>query len=140
MPKFSAEPSTRNFSGGSKSITKFAAETSIVKGSSGGSRSNFQGTFSGKNTAVPSSKPAASTTTSVSSTSRSSGIQSFKCGGFGHISKECPNNQVIIVNDDGEYESASEDRVGEEAHGDEDLTGSEFEQGAAIEVTQILSV
>ena len=29
MPKFSAEPSTRNFSGGSKSITKFAAENVI---------------------------------------------------------------------------------------------------------------
>jgi len=53
---------TRNFSGRSKSITKFAAEPSMVKGSSGGSRSNFQGTFSGKNTAVPSSKPATSNT------------------------------------------------------------------------------
>ena len=81
----------------------------MVKTSSGGSRSNFQGTFSGKNTVVPSSKPAASTATSVGSTSRSSGIQSFKCGGLGHISKECPNNQVIIVNDDGKYESASEE-------------------------------
>jgi len=101
MPKFATEPSTRNFSRGSKSIRKFATEPSTVKGSSGGSRSNFQGTFSGKNTVVPSSKPAASTTTSVGSTSRSSGIQSFKCGGFGHICKECPNTQVIIVNDDG---------------------------------------
>ena len=35
------------------SHTKFAAEPSMVKSSSGGSRSNFQGTFSGKNTAVP---------------------------------------------------------------------------------------
>ena len=41
MPKFAAEPSTRNFSGGSKSITKFAAELSTMKDSSGGSRSNF---------------------------------------------------------------------------------------------------
>jgi len=90
MPKFAAEPSTRNFFGGSKSNTKFAAEPSTVKSSSGGSRSNFQGTFSGKNIAVPSSKPTASTSTSVGSTSNSSGIQYFKCGGHGHISKECP--------------------------------------------------
>jgi hypothetical protein len=140
MPKFAAEPSTRTFSRGSKSKTKFAAESSTVKDSSVGSRSIFQGTFSGKNTAVSSSKPAASTTTSVGSTSKSSGIQSFKCGGHGHISKECPNNQVTIVNDDGEYESASEEGVEEEAHGDDDLTSCEFEQGAALEVTQILSV
>jgi len=76
----------------------------------------------------------------VDSTSRSSGIQSFKCGGLGHISKECPNNQVIIVNDDGKYELASEERIEEEAHGDEDLTCCEFEQGATLEMTQILSV
>ena len=45
-----------------------------------------------------------------------------------------------IVNNDGEYESASEEGVEKEAHGDEDLTGCEFEQGAALEMTQILSV
>jgi len=111
-----------------------------VKGSSGGSRSKFQGTFSGKNTTVPISKPAASTITSVGSTSTSRGIKSFKCGDLGHTSKECPNNEVIIVNDDGEYESTCEERIEEEAHGDEDLTGSEFEQGATLEVTQILSI
>jgi len=121
-------------------MPKFAAEPSTVKSSSEGSLSHFQGTFSGKNTAVPSSKPAASNTTSVSSTSKSSGIQCFKCGGRGHVSRECPNNQVIIVNDDGEYESASEEGVEEEVHGDEDLTSCEFEQGAALEVTQNLSV
>jgi len=92
MLEFAAEPSTRNFSARSKSNTKFAAEPSKVKGSSGGSQSNFQGIFSGKNTAVPSSKPAASTTTLVGSNSRSSGIQYFKCRGHGHISKVCPNN------------------------------------------------
>ena len=76
----------------------------------------------------------------MGSTSRSSGIQSFKCGDLGHISKECPNTQVIIVNDDGDLESASEEGIEEEAHGDEDFTSCEFEQGAALEVTQILSV
>jgi len=47
---------------------------------------------------------------------------------------------VIIVNDDGEYESASVGGVEEEAHGDEVFTDCEFEQRAALEVTQILSV
>jgi len=135
---------TRNFSRGSKSITKFAAEPSMVKGSSAGSRSNFQGTFSGKNTVVPSSKPVASNTTSVGSTSKSSEIQCFKCGGRGHVSRECPNNRVIIVNDSGEFESASEEEAEEEhvdeAHKDEEHTGWEFKHGAALVVTQILSV
>ena len=132
---------TRNFTGGSKSITKFAVEPSMVKSSSGGSQSNFQGTFSGKNTVVPSSKPTASNTTSVGSTSKSSGIQCFKCGGCGHVSRECPNNRVIIVNDSGEFESTSEEEAEEEhvdgAHKDEEHTGCEFEHGVALVVTQI---
>ena len=32
------------------------------------------------------------------------------------------------MNDDGEYELASKEGVEEKAHGDEDLTGCEFEQ------------
>ena len=90
----------------------------MVKGSSGGSRSNFPGTFSGKNTAVPSSKPTASNTTSVGSTSKSSRIQCFKCGGRGHVSRECSNNRVVIVNDSGEFESASEEEDEEEHVGE----------------------
>ena len=48
------------------------------------------------------------------------------------------------MNDNGEYESASEEDVEEEnvdeAHGDEEHTGCEFEQGASLVVAQILSV
>jgi hypothetical protein len=137
---------TRTMSGGSKSISRFAAAPSSVKNSSGGLRSNVQGVFSGKNTAVPSmsSKPAASTSTSVGSTAKSSGIQCFKCGGRGHVIKECPNNRVIIVNDNGEFESASEEEVEEEyvdeAHEEEEHTRCEFEQGTVLVVAQILSV
>jgi len=51
---------------------------------------------------------------------------------------------VIIVKDNGEYESASEEEVEEEyddeAHEDEEHTRCEFEQGAALVVAQILSV
>jgi hypothetical protein len=48
------------------------------------------------------------------------------------------------VNDQGEYESASEEKVGEENvdedHGEEEHIGCEFEQGATLIVAQILSV
>ena len=88
-----------------------------------------------------------SSSTSMASTTKTSGIQCFKCGGRGHVIKECPNNRTIIVNDQGEYESASEeeqeamdggqlkDDTNNEGH-----TSCEFEGGAALVVTQILSV
>jgi hypothetical protein len=47
----------------------------------------------------------------VGSTAKSSGIQCFKCGGHGRVIKECPNNRVILVSDDGEYTSASEEEA-----------------------------
>ena len=51
---------------------------------------------------------------------------------------------MIIVNDNGEYESTSEEDVGEgnvdETHEDDEHIGCEFEQGAALVVAQILSV
>ncbi|WVZ98177.1 hypothetical protein U9M48_043646 [Paspalum notatum var. saurae] len=134
---------TRTMSGGSKSDSKFTSAPSAAKSSFGGSRSNAQSNFSGKNSAAPSmsSKPAASTSTSVGSTSKSSGIQCFKCGGRGHVARECPNNRVIIVNDNGEYESASEEEdIEEEAHEEGEYTGCDFEQGAALVVAPILSV
>jgi len=137
---------TRTMSGGGKSISRFTAAPSSAKSSSGDLRSNVQGIFRGKNAAAQglSSKPSASTTTSVGSIAKSSGIQCFKCGGRGHVIKECPNNRVIIVKDNGEYESASEEEVEEEyddeAHEDEEHTRCEFEQGAALVVAQILSV
>jgi hypothetical protein len=45
------------------------------------------------------SKPATPSSTSMASTAKSSGIQCFKCGGHGHVIKECPSNQTILVND-----------------------------------------
>jgi hypothetical protein len=109
-------------------------------------RSNIQGNSSGKNNAAPSTcyKPAASTSTSLGSTAKSSGIQCFKCGGRGHVIKECPNNRVIIVNDDGEYTSASEEeakaRNVDDTHKIEKHNVCEFEHGTALVVTQILRV
>jgi hypothetical protein len=99
--------------GGSKSISRFTAASSATKGSIGGLQSNIQGNSSAKNGVAPNTsyKPAASTSTSVGSIAKSSGIQCFKCGGHGHVIKECPNNRVILVNDDGEYTSASEEEA-----------------------------
>jgi hypothetical protein len=131
----------RTMSGGSKPISKFVVAPSVAKSSFGGSRSNVQGVFSGKNITAPSmnSKPATSTSTSVSSTAKTREIQCFKCGGRGHIVKECPNNRVIIVNDNGEYELASEEEVVEEnadeTHEEEEQAECEFEQGTALLVT-----
>jgi len=76
----------------------------------------------------------------VSSSTKSSGIQCFKCDGCGHITRECPNNRTIIVNDQEEYESTSE--VEDESEKENNLEKDiyEFESGAALVVTQILSV
>jgi hypothetical protein len=57
------------------------------------------------------SNPTTSSSKSMASTAKSSGIQCFKCGGRGHVIKECPNNRTILVNDQGEYESASEEEM-----------------------------
>ncbi|XP_035816895.1 uncharacterized protein, partial [Zea mays] len=101
-------------------------------------------TMIGGSKSISSYKPAASTSTSVGSTAKSSGIQCFKCGGHGHVIKECPNNRVILVTDDGEYTSASEEEA--EAGNEDDIdkseehTGCEFEHGTTLVVTQILSV
>jgi hypothetical protein len=136
----------RTMTGGSKSISRFTVASSATKGSIGGLQSNIQGNSSEKNGATPNTsyKPAASTSTSVGSTAKSSGIQCFKCGGRGHVIKECPNNRVILVNDDGEYTSANEEEAeagnAEDTHKIEEHTGCEFEHGTTLVVTQILSV
>jgi hypothetical protein len=60
---------------------------------------------------------------------------------------ECPNNRTMLVNDQGEYESASEEEQEafnegqfEDATENDGLTSCEFEGGAAPVVTKILSV
>jgi hypothetical protein len=136
----------RTMTRGSKSISRFIVAPSASKGITGGLRSNIQGNASGKNVAAPimGPKSVASTSTLVGSTSKSSGIQCFKCGGHGHVIKECPNNRVILVNDDKEYTSASEEEaeVGNVDDTDkvEEHTRYEFENDTALVATQILSV
>jgi hypothetical protein len=137
---------------GAVSASKFtprSAGRGIVNNSSGGSYSNARSTFESKGFTAPTerNKLANSSFTSMGSTTKSSGIQCFKCGGCGHVIRECPNNRTIIVNDKGDYESACEEdqEVNDEGKfqytfEEEDHTFCEFEIGAALVVTQILSV
>jgi hypothetical protein len=126
--------------------SRFTVAPSTSKGSTGGLRSHIQGNSSGKNDVAPimGSKSAAFTSTSVGSIAKSSGFQCFKCGGRGHVIKECPNNRVILVNDDGEYTSASEEEAEagnvDDTNKVEEHMRYEFEHGTALVVTQILSV
>jgi hypothetical protein len=98
-----------------------------------------------------SARPTSSkTNTPVGSTSRSSGIQCFKCLGRGHVIKDCPNNRVVIVTEGGEYDSTSEDEYEPLAEnnkfddiqetGDGDYKNYPFEVGNTIVVTKALSV
>jgi hypothetical protein len=97
---------------GATSASKFtprSAGQGIVNNSSGGSYTNARSTSESKGFTAPSerNKLANSSSTSMGSTTKSSGIQCFKCGGCDCVIRDCPNNRTIIVNDKGEYESAS---------------------------------
>jgi hypothetical protein len=137
---------------GATSASKFTPKStgrSIVNDSSGGSYSNARSTSESKGFTPPSerNKPEKSSSISMGSTTKSSGIQCFKCGGRGHVIRECPNNRTIIINDKGDYESASEEEQEVNDEGkfqdtleEEDHTYFEFETGAALVVAQNLSV
>jgi ferredoxin len=137
---------------GTASASKFAprsASRGIINNSSGGSFSNARSTSESKRFIAPSerNKPANSSSTSMGATTKSSRIQGFKCGGCGHVIRECPNNRTIIVNHKGDYESTSEEEQEVNDEGkfqdtfeEEDHTYYEFETSVALVVTQILSV
>jgi hypothetical protein len=141
--------SVRASPSGSKFTPRSNANRSSNSNSSGGLRTTAMSNSSSKELATQSekSKPATSSTTSMASTARSSEIQCFKCGGRGNVIRECPNNHTILVNDNGEYESASEEEQEafdeekfQDANENKDLPSCEFERGAGFVVTQILSV
>ena len=123
--------------------------------SGSGSNSNARSTTAENSNASPnvekSARPTSSKAkTTLGSTSRSSGIQCFKCLGRGHVIKDCPNNRVMIVTEDGEYDSASEDECELPAENDKlddtqededvDYKTYPFEAGHTIVVTKALSV
>ena len=45
---------------------------------------------------------------SAPTSSRSSEIKCFKCQGRGHIASQCPNKRVMVIRDNGEFESEDE--------------------------------
>jgi hypothetical protein len=55
----------------------------------------------------PSAGPPRSSS-SMASTGKTRDIQCRKCLGFGHIEKECRTKRVMLVREDGEYDSASD--------------------------------
>jgi hypothetical protein len=95
----------------SKFTLKTNANRGAITNTSGGSCYSFHGDSNGKELAAQSekSKHATSSSTSMAFTTKSSGIQCFKCGGHGHVIRECPNNHTILVNVKGEYEFVSEE-------------------------------
>lgn len=107
-------------------------------------------TPSRKEVSTPSTKkgPVPSATSSMRSTVKSSVIQCFKCLGRGHISKECPNNHTMLITEEGDYDSASEDESHanleryEDAEEAEELekTYGDFETGPLIVTKKVLSV
>src|SRR6266540_1678889 len=58
-----------------------------------------------KSTTVQAATKSAS---SVASTGRTRDVQCHRCKGFGHVMRICPNQRALIVREDGEYTSASE--------------------------------
>jgi len=96
--------STKGTPSGGKFTPRTNANRGAITNSSSGLRSSAHGASSGKELADQSekSKPAMSSSTSMASTTKTSGIQCFKCGGRGHVIRECPNNRTIIVNDQGQ--------------------------------------
>ncbi|KAK1608008.1 hypothetical protein QYE76_031681 [Lolium multiflorum] len=58
-------------------------------------------------TPPPSAGPPRSSS-SMASTGKTRDIQCRKCLGFGHIEKECRTKRVMLVREDGEYDSASD--------------------------------
>ena len=56
----------------------------------------------------PSSNAPARSASSMASTGKTKDIQCRKCWGFGHIERQCTTQRVMMVREDGQYDSASD--------------------------------
>ncbi|XP_044428442.1 uncharacterized protein [Triticum aestivum] len=135
----------RATSSGSKFIPQFNVGRGIMTSSGGGNQPHARAATS-RNDASNSkekSKFAAPSSSSIGSTGKTSEIECFTCKGRGHMKKDCPNKRTMLITENGEYESCSEPEEetedGDGSDGDEQ-TYCDYEQGASLVVTKVLSV
>ncbi|XP_024014967.1 uncharacterized protein LOC112088864 [Eutrema salsugineum] len=69
-------------------------------------------------------------------TTRAREIVCFKCQGRGHIASECPNKRVLILLDNGEYESADEKEISDSVEEHEEYAAT----GDLLMMKKILNV
>lgn len=66
-------------------------------------------------------------------------IKCWRCQGRGHIASQCPNQRVMILHENGEFESASEEEEFEEEVKEESSPSAEsYEHGEALVVQRAL--
>ncbi len=63
---------------------------------------------SSTNSATKSAQKPAGSASSVASTGRTRDVLCYRCKGYGHVQRDCPNQRVLVVKDDGGYSSASD--------------------------------
>ena len=74
----------------------------------------------------------------ISTPTRNRDIKCFRCQGFGHIASQCPNKKVMIMRDNGEVESESENEINNEE--EERLEETIPEQGELLVVRRALNM
>ncbi|XP_073355047.1 uncharacterized protein [Aegilops tauschii subsp. strangulata] len=135
----------RATSSGSKFVPQFNVGRGIMTSSGGGNQPHARAATSryDASNSKEKSKFAAPSLSSIGSTGKTSEIECFTCKGRGHMKKDCPNKRTMLITENGEYESCSEPEEetedGDGSDGDEQ-TYCDYEQGASLVVTKVLSV
>ena len=98
----------------SKSYGLSTNQASTTPTTSNGDKSSYKkaSTSSSRPPTTSNFKPrASSSSTPTDETIKTSSIKCFTCGGRGHKSFECTNKRTMILNDDGTYDSMSEEEM-----------------------------
>ena len=87
--------------------------TSTKPSTSNGDKSSYKktSTTSSRPPTTSNFKPRASSSTPTYETVKTSSFKCFTCGGRGHKSFECTNKRTMILNNDGTYDSMSEEEM-----------------------------